>query len=272
MDVTCNLFSSRLHRVIFLSQGTLVPLHTGSSLPAPIITIALSSLETSMDSYIVSFRLTFHSDPYRLASMDPLLLPCEVIERIIGHSGDHPQTLHNFSLTCRNLRPRALCLMVADVRFKNRAKIFNFCDFLQAKPHLKPLVRSIAIHPNDFPPIPVLNILPNLFELQFGTLIQRVPGQKTLFTILNQSTLTGCKYLGTNIRVLRLSDLSFLTCLDFARILLAFPNLTDLACSDIIIEEEGDRAPLDVLKRRLSEQLRLRTVSPIFLLARGSCG
>ena len=162
--------------------------------------------------------------------------------------------------------------MVADVRFKNRAKIFKFCDFLQAKPHLKPLVRSIAIHPNDFPPIPVLNILPNLFELQFGTLIQRVPGQKTLFIILNQSTLTGCKYLGTNIRVLRLSDLSFLTCLDFARILLAFPNLTDLACSDIIIEEEGDRAPLDVLKRRLSEQLRLRTVSPIFLLARGSCG
>ena len=99
--------------------------------------------------------------------MQSPLLPWEVIERVIGHSGDHPETLHSFSLTCRQLRPRALCFMVADAKFKTRDQIFDFCDFLQAKPHLKPLVRSIAVDPVHFAPFPLLHILPNLSAISF---------------------------------------------------------------------------------------------------------
>ena len=80
--------------------------------------------------------------------MQSPLLPWEVIERVISHahSDDDPEleTLFSFSLTCHQLRPRALCFMVADVGFKNRDQIFSFCNFLQAKPHLTHLVHSIT--------------------------------------------------------------------------------------------------------------------------------
>ncbi|TBU41432.1 hypothetical protein BD309DRAFT_827012, partial [Dichomitus squalens] len=44
-------------------------------------------------------------------------LPWEVIERTISHSGDDRTTLQSFSLTCKQLRPRSLCLMFDEVPF-----------------------------------------------------------------------------------------------------------------------------------------------------------
>ncbi|KAM5540237.1 hypothetical protein V8D89_006056 [Ganoderma adspersum] len=195
------------------------------------------------------------------------LLPWEVIERVIGHSGDHRQTLHNFSLTCRGLRPRALCLLVADVRFEDRDQIFDFCDFLQVNPHLKPLVRSIAVNPNDFAPFPLLHILPNLFTLKF-TPIQvefnddddETPASTIVTVTVNWSIFACCKHLGTHVQALHLSKLSFPTYLDFARILLTFTYLTDLICSGVVIGTKGNQAHLDVLKPRLSKRLHLRTI------------
>ncbi|KAI1795698.1 hypothetical protein LXA43DRAFT_913818, partial [Ganoderma leucocontextum] len=164
--------------------------------------------------------------------MSPQLLPWEGLERIIRHSRDYPKTLHNFSLTCCELRPRSS--LVANVVFTSRDPIFDFCDFLQAKPHLKPLVRSIAVNPNDFAPIPILNVnvLPNLSDLTFAPAkagsddpdLQRLP------TVLNRSTLTCCQRLGTHIQTPHLSQLSFPTYLAFARLLLAFTNITHLVC------------------------------------------
>ena len=96
--------------------------------------------------------------------MSPVL-PWEVIERVVDQSCDDSGTLHNFSLTCRQLRPRALCFMVASADFKNRDQIFGFCDFLQTRPHLKPLVLSITVNLVDFAPFPLLYILPSLSEI-----------------------------------------------------------------------------------------------------------
>ncbi|KAM5540189.1 hypothetical protein V8D89_006008 [Ganoderma adspersum] len=186
-------------------------------------------------------------------------LPWEVLERIIGHCGDPPKTLHNFSLTCRDLRPRALCLLVADVVFKGRRPIFDFCDFLQANPHLRPFVRSIVVNPDDFSPFPLISILPNLSKVKF-TRIQPAPPQIRSLTVLNQSSLTCCERFGIHIQTLHLSKISFPTYPDFARVLLTFTNLIDLVCSSVAIRAEGNRAPLDVLKRRLSERLHLRTI------------
>lgn len=188
------------------------------------------------------------------------MLPWEVIERIIGHCGDHPKTLRSFSLTCRDLRPRALCLLVSDVHFVDRDQIFNFCDFLEASPHLKPFVRSIAVDPDDFAPFPVLHILPNLSSLTFVPLVDRQTGPQPAMP-LNRSSLTCCRHFGTYIQTLCLTDLIFATHLEFARILSAFTNVAHLVCSKVLIESEGDRTPLEMFKRRISQRLKLITVS-----------
>ena len=192
----------------------------------------------------------------RLTMASPLF-PWEVIERIIGHSGDHRKTLHNFSLTCRDLRPRALCLLVADVAFRNSCSMFDFCDFVKAKPHLKPLVRSVAVNANDFAPFPLLNVLPNLSNLKLADYRKDVSP-----TFVNRKSLTCCELFGTHIQTLHLSFLRFPTSLAFAHLLLAFSNINHLVCKGIDIRAEGSPAPLELIKRRLTERLHLLTVSP----------
>ena len=185
-------------------------------------------------------------------------LPLEVIERIISHSS-HPKTISNFSLTCRVLRPRGLCLLVADVTLHSRNKLFDFCDFLQAKTHLRPLVHSILVRPKDFAPVPLLHMLPNLPEITF---IESSPFDDHFMpAILNQSTLTSCRLFSTNIQSLCLSNLHFITPIQFLRVLSAFPSIQHLVCLNVFSGKEGELAPLDVAKQRLAPKLRLRTVS-----------
>ncbi|KAI1795654.1 hypothetical protein LXA43DRAFT_881570 [Ganoderma leucocontextum] len=186
--------------------------------------------------------------------MDSPRLPWEVIERVIGHSCDHQNTLGSLSLTCRQLRPRALCLMVAHVELKSRDRIFDFCAVLQAKPHLKPLVRSTVVDPTDFAPVPLLRILPNLSEIRFTS-------KKTVIAI-HQSNLTCFRHYGIHIQTLHLSNLSFATYLPLARVLLAFTNLVHLTCTDIKITTSGKQlAQLGMLKQRLSQRLRLKSLA-----------
>lgn len=225
-------------------------------------------------------------------TMQSPLLPWEIIERVIGYSGDHPETLFSFSLTCRQLRPRALCFMVASADFKNRDQIFDFCDFLQAKPHLKPLVLSITVILVDFAPFPLLHILPSLSKISFvsprhhvGTHLAEDDdagedgissedsdsteqdndshrGRILLPIAFNRPTFTCCQRFGSHIRTLHLDKLSFRTYREFSEILLAFTSLTHLVCSNIVVEAEGSPAPLELIKRRLSAQLHLLIVSP----------
>ena len=186
--------------------------------------------------------------------MDTPRLPWELLERVIGNSGDHPKTLYSLSLTCRQLRPRALCLMVADVVLKRRDRIFDFCAILEAKPHLKALVRSAVVDPMDFAPIPVLRILPNLSELHFAT--------KGTIIALHQSNLTCFRHYGTHVQTLHLSSVSFATYLPLARVLLAFTNLVHLTCTDIRITASEKQLPhLGVLQTRLSQRLQLKSLT-----------
>ncbi|KAI1795679.1 hypothetical protein LXA43DRAFT_732566 [Ganoderma leucocontextum] len=191
--------------------------------------------------------------------MQSPLLPWEVIKRIMSQCGDHPATLYNFSLTCHQLRFRSLCFMVADPEFQSRGQIFDFCDFLRAKSHLKPFVRSIACFPDHFAPFPLLRILPNLPALVFP------PPKSTIVcgyvpTVLNRSTLICCRQLSTHIQILRLNQLSFPTSSEFARVLLAFTRVIRL-CTDVVIRAQGSQAHRDVIKQRLSERLRLRALT-----------
>ena len=83
-----------------------------------------------------------------------LALPWEVIERTISHCSDSVAAPYSFTLTCRDLNPRSIILLLARVKFKNREQIFSLCDFLRAKPHLQPAVRSITVPPTSSLPIP----------------------------------------------------------------------------------------------------------------------
>ena len=187
--------------------------------------------------------------------MDSPLLPWEVIERVIGHSSDHSSTLYNLSLTCRQLRPRALCLMVAHVALKSRERIFDFCAVLQAKPHLKPLVRSTVVDPTDFAPVPFLRILPNLSEIRFTS-------SKETIVATHSSNLTCIRLFAAHVKTLHLSNVFFATYLPLARILLAFTNLAHLTCVDIKVTTSSKQLThLDVLKRRLSQRLRLKSLT-----------
>ncbi|KAM5543198.1 hypothetical protein V8D89_003072 [Ganoderma adspersum] len=192
------------------------------------------------------------------------ILPWEIIERIIGHSSHNPKSIRNFSHTCRELRPRSLCLLVANVTLYSRNKIFDFCHFLQAKPHLTPFVRSLTVHPHDFAPVPLLRILPNLSKIEFnnsGILNRSIGRRNKVVQILNQPTLTCCRLLSTRIQTLRLSGLVFGTYLQFLHLLSAFTSILHLECLNVSIFEEGDPVLLDVAKQRLSRRLRLLSVS-----------
>ena len=200
------------------------------------------------------------------------LLPWEVIERVISHSYEPaigtpqryrwpitPESILNFSLTCRDLRPRSLCFLVANAILYTRDKAFDFCDFLEAKPHLQPFVRSISVDPENFAPIPLLqvHVLPNLSRVEFFDLKGRIDSQLSL----NPSILTCSRLLSGRIQTLSISMLYFKSSLQCFQLLSAFPKILHLIWIYALIKEEDNTSALEVAKQRLSRRLRLRTVS-----------
>ncbi|KAI1781564.1 WD40-repeat-containing domain protein [Ganoderma leucocontextum] len=192
--------------------------------------------------------------------MEAPQIPWEVIERIIDHSGGSSNTLRSFSSTCRQLLPRSRRMLFAHLYLKNRDHAFEFVDYLQENPNLKPVVRSVVFRPDDFAPFPLLHILPSLSEIGF-TSQNRYPASPTTIPAMHQSSLLCCQRFGTHIQSLNLFRLSFATYLPFARILLAFARVKHLACWGVKIEmPEVDEAPLDVVIQRLSERMQLKTL------------
>ena len=178
-------------------------------------------------------------------------VPIEVIERIISHAGDDPGTLHGFSLTCRTLRPRSFCLMLAyGVKFNSRNHVFDFCDFLKDHPHLPPLVHSIAVHPEDLAPFPLLRILPNLSQINFEPIIRERP------VIIPPSIQWSLQSHGTRIETLHFHGICFRTIGDFVRLLLAFTGLEDLSLDFIYLFGEVENISTPALLWRSEERLR----------------
>ena len=200
------------------------------------------------------------SSPVRASFAMGFSLPWEVLERMIDLSGDHCNVLRGFSLTCQQLLPRSRWVLFSRLDFKNRERVFAFVDFLDDNPHLKAVVRSVMVRPDDFAPFPLLYILPNLSEIRFKS-GECLIAAHILPTIWHQSSLACSQRFGANIRTLHLSCLSFATYLPFARALLAFTSVRHLTCTHVVINTAGDQAPLGVIKRRLSEQMQLKTLT-----------
>lgn len=218
-------------------------------------------------------------------------LPWEVIESITDYSAsaDHPDTLCNLSLTCRQIRLRCRYAIFYRVRLKRSDSVSAFISFLQTNPDLRPLVHSIVVSPNSFR-TSLLYVLPNLSSLEWipldrshpapGPLTQRRrrhrpqqgglwrgQGYSPILEILDlhHFSLACFRRLGTHIQSLHLCHISFLTPTALARVLLAFTNLRQLVCDSVKIEtdDRATEAPqvLNVLKQRLYKQMHLKTLS-----------
>ena len=183
-------------------------------------------------------------------------LPWELIERIIGHCGDDPELLRNFSLSCPQLRPRSLCLMVADVKLKKREQIFAFRDFLGTHPHLRQLVASIRTWPDTSAPFHILHILPNVTKITIcGDPIGRGSS-------LPPPVLASYRTSATRVQILHLSTITFPTLQEFCRVLQAFTGMRELCCSDVDASSAtGSSSNLRLNKWRLSQRLLLTTLS-----------
>ena len=195
-----------------------------------------------------------------------LLLPWEVIERVIENAGDDLTLLRSFSLTCRQLRPRSFSLMIAQFVFLNsRDRASNFCDFLSENTELQPLIHSIIVSPADFRPFPLINMLPCLSTLLFVS-----PGYKgeddrwerpTL--MLHTTILSSYHSFGKRIRNLSLDRVSFSTSCDLFRFVLAFPQIKEIVCHDIIIDrpETKGTSTLELMRSKLCNRLGLETLN-----------
>ena len=196
------------------------------------------------------------------------VLPWEVIERVVDQSCDDSGTLRNFSLTCRQLRPRSISYIFCHFDLKTRDKVFAICEYLLRKPHLRPLVRSIAVHPSHFLPCPLLRVLHNLTECTFST-----EGEEPLkTTTFHSSTLACCRLIGMGIRKLFIQNVVFPTLLSFSQVLLGFKNLEDLAFSRVDIQQKGVGLQHEQIKH-LSRRIRLRNlvVSVVSYPLEGMC-
>ena len=213
-------------------------------------------------------------------------LPWEVIERVIDHSHCRPKTLLSFVLTCRQLRPRARLAIFSRIRLESRDHVLAFVDFLHKNPHMMPFVHSIVVWPAYFEP-DLLRDLPNLSEIWFSPKFHPTvfdmqvldeqdsgsdPGYyarvypRNRFPDLHPHTYSCFKRFGTHVRTLHLSDLEFDNLDSFARVILAFPNITHLICNEVDVVEKApsNGEPLniqDTIKRWWSQGIKLSTLT-----------
>ena len=186
-----------------------------------------------------------------------LLLPWEVIERVIEHAFDDLELLRSFSLTCRQLRPRSFSLILhRHVFLKSRDQVFDFCDFLTENTELRLLIEALTISPDEFSPIPLVNMLPHLSTLLFT-------GSTPSLVQLHPALLNCYHSFGKRIHTLSLQRLSFETESDLFRLLLAFPTIKQITFSKVYVDPPailGEGYTMSALAVKLSKQLRLETL------------
>ncbi|KAI1787458.1 WD40-repeat-containing domain protein [Ganoderma leucocontextum] len=168
--------------------------------------------------------------------------------------------------------------------------VFAFVAFLLANPGLKPFVHTIVVTPAAFGPS-LLYMLPNLASIECVDesqleepedeedelededeedevyknfhIVDETPPIYVRRSSLNvhHTSLACFRRLGAHIHTLRLHSVSFPTSLALAQVLLAFSSITHLVCQEVQIKTASNEAPLEVAKRRLSEQMRLKTLT-----------
>ncbi|TBU36790.1 hypothetical protein BD309DRAFT_877703 [Dichomitus squalens] len=195
-----------------------------------------------------------------------LVLPWEVIEGVVDQACHDLDLLRSFSLTCRQLHPHSLLVMINHAPLISRDKAFAFYDFLRTETGSRlreRRVQSLTISPVNVPHFPPLQMLPNLSTLSFVAHEHKEhhEGQQRPPVCLHTSHLWCYHRYGQNIRTLELGNLSLSTCTDLCRLILAFPNMTTLDCRAISVQSQANAGPdMDQMRNKLFRQLRLATV------------
>ncbi|TBU40573.1 hypothetical protein BD309DRAFT_818689, partial [Dichomitus squalens] len=192
-----------------------------------------------------------------------LVLPWEVLKRIIDYTYDDFTLLRSFSLTCRDLRPRSLLVMIKNCHLQINEQVFTFCDFLQKKMEYLPLIQSLFVCPINFPPYSLIKMLSNLSTLQFVIRSSmKYPRQEDRPVVyLHPSTLCCYRMHGERIQTLSLDHLSFTTHSDFSRLVLAFPNAMEIVFQDILVKVPATSTlAIDMVKHQLSKRPQLETI------------
>ena len=193
-------------------------------------------------------------------------LPWEVIERVINHSADSIITLCNFTLTCRELRPRSTMVLLCRIEFKTRNQIFSLCAVLQAKPYLQPFLRWVKIPVSEFSPVPLLRVLPNPLEIEFFDNRAHPGGWHYPVTLFHPAVTRHCRQFGRHIRTLSFKNLTFPSIWEFSDILLSFPGMKFLSCGHLSVKNES--VPQEPVIQRLSKRLHVQILTVSILLFR----
>ena len=191
-------------------------------------------------------------------------LPWEVMERIIKHASSDLNLLLSFSLTCRQLRPRSFSLIIAKyVLLGTKDQMSALCSFLRKNTKFQVFVHSITISLADFSPSPLVKMIPHISTLRLVSHIYEKyddPQERPVIA-LHPIILGAYRSFGSRIRTLSLDHLSFSTPCELFGLLLAFPNMVQVACNDIRIKLPGGNAAATQMARaKLFEQLQLETL------------
>lgn len=160
--------------------------------------------------------------------------PVDIEEHIIDRLAEHVAPLRNCSLTCRAWLLRSRYHLFRTIRISTKAIRDAIVDYFQETPHMRCLVRSLAILPAPAERLQLLGthpailfqILPNLRRWEMG-----VPGGDAPKVCFHRTTLIQLRC--SPITELRLSSIQFTSKGEFMRLVSSIPLLRVLECVDV---------------------------------------
>ncbi|KAI0758789.1 hypothetical protein C8Q74DRAFT_1388511 [Fomes fomentarius] len=99
----------------------------------------------------------------------PSTFPPEIKDLIIDELRGDVETLRQCALTCSGWLRRSRYNLYLDIQVYTRTQLFSLCSAITEHTHLRPLVQSVTLQPEDRPdslylmytiPIPLLTLLP----------------------------------------------------------------------------------------------------------------
>ena len=195
------------------------------------------------------------------------LLPLEVIEHIVDECAFCHKSLHNLSLSSRELLPRAHLHLFRSVKLLDASNLYAFDQALHTKSRLCRSVHMVTFYGTygeresrallGLVPAALLTRLPNLRRWVVKSR-KRSDHEEPLWISFRHLSLVCLRTCSHHIGTLDLHGVSFRTCSEFVMYVSAFPQIRTLFCTRIQVKE----APLtnDALVNRLGGRLRLQNL------------
>ena len=170
-----------------------------------------------------------------------------MLEAVIDQAGDDVAFLHDLSLICHALLPRARYHLFASILIKTVPKMKSSIEFLDSCPWVLPLVRNVSLSISlsksdtisnicalDVVPVYFLSRLPNLRTWKMGLNgFEGIWKRELADLLLHRSALSCYQRYGSCIRSLELASTPFQLFSHFTGLVSSFTRLESLTCSRI---------------------------------------